>query len=61
MINCGQPEVGAGSAVIGDSYTVHSQVEYQCQKGFKPVGGDTERTCGLDGRWSGQPLVCKCK
>lgn len=62
VIECGQPEVNGGSQLVGSqTFTIHSTVEYQCQRGFKQVAGDTSRTCQPDGRWSGQPLVCKCE
>lgn len=61
MIDCGQPQTDIGSSFTGDSYTVHSVVDYKCDPGYKEVSGSTQRFCGTDGRWTGQPLACKCE
>lgn len=61
VIDCGQPQVNTGSRIMGDSYSVHSTIDYRCDPGFKEVSGSTQRICGLDGQWTGQPLTCKCK
>ena len=61
MIDCGQPKAIAGGSVKGSNFAVHSTVDYKCDPGYKEVNGNTQRTCGSDGQWSGQPLSCKCK
>lgn len=61
VIDCGQPQANQGSSFSGNSFTVHSTVDYKCDPGFKEISGSTQRTCGLDGLWTGQPISCKCK
>lgn len=61
VIDCGQPQANPGSSFSGHSFTVHSTVDYKCDPGFKEITGSTERICGLDAQWTGQPLTCKCK
>lgn len=34
------------------------QVEYECARGFRPIGGSPLRSCGPDGAWSAPPPLC---
>jgi len=45
-----------GNEVQSMSYRV--RCTFTCDEGYRPMG-DMERTCGLNGQWSGTPLVCK--
>lgn len=35
-----------------------SQVEFECARGFRPIGGSPIRSCGPDGSWSAPPPHC---
>ena len=52
---CGDPEQPLSSTVERQSA---DKVMYACVKGFKMEGGEAERTCLPNGRWSGQPPSC---
>ena len=32
-----------------------------CAEGYLYEDGDYERVCGVDGQWTGIPLICKSK
>ena len=40
--------------------TVNTVATYTCNRGYT-LNGDTTRTCGSDGMWSGSPPVCQRK
>ena len=61
VINCGKPEVPAGSELIGDRFTVNSLVQFKCKAGHKRVEGEGTLVCSSSGQWDGVATVCKCK
>lgn len=60
VITCEEPEVPAGSYVVGYDLNVHSGIEYHCEAGYL-LQGETRHTCGRDGEWSGEVPTCECK
>lgn len=60
LITCDEPEVPAGSFVVGYDFNVHSTIEYDCEVGHILRGAPT-RTCGRNGEWTGAMPICECK
>ncbi|XP_054154343.1 CUB and sushi domain-containing protein 1-like [Oppia nitens] len=58
LIDCGKPFVPQGVKLLSDSFTVHSEVIFECEPGHKLVGGDVRHKCQSDGKWSGALPVC---
>ncbi|XP_078616504.1 sushi, von Willebrand factor type A, EGF and pentraxin domain-containing protein 1-like isoform X4 [Branchiostoma floridae x Branchiostoma japonicum] len=53
--DCGMPKQLKNGARLGSGHSV----EYYCNEGYAMVAGDGERTCQLNGVWSGEQPVCK--
>ncbi|CAD1479335.1 unnamed protein product, partial [Heterotrigona itama] len=58
LITCEEPEVPAGSYVVGYDLNVHSAIEYHCEAGYL-LQGESRHTCGRDGEWSGEVPTCE--
>ena len=50
MVNCTLED--DGMPTVGDV------CDYMCDNGFVQIGGDTRRSCGNDGMWTGSAAVC---
>ena len=61
VINCGIPKRNTGVKYVGDSFTVNSVLTFECEPGYKMVEGKPQRTCQINGQWSGNGITCKCK
>lgn len=61
VIDCSKPEVPTGAELIGDRFTVGSEVKYKCKPGHKMTSGSERRKCQQDGKWDGSVPDCKCK
>lgn len=59
MIDCGPPEIPSGADLIGDTFSIDSVIEYQCRPGHLMSNGESKRTCGSDGKWTGVPPTCR--
>ncbi len=59
VIDCGKPDVPQGVRLLSESFTVHSEVEFECEPGHKMIDGDKKHTCGLHGKWDGRTPICK--
>ncbi|XP_076368032.1 sushi, von Willebrand factor type A, EGF and pentraxin domain-containing protein 1-like isoform X3 [Tachypleus tridentatus] len=59
LIDCGEPDIKPGSYVEGDGFTVHSVIKYFCEPGHLMISKTLHRTCGLDGKWSGEAVMCR--
>lgn len=57
---CGSPDSLQNTTVSGKNFTVGNEISYTCLKGHALVG-DSKRTCGPEGTWSGRAPTCKCK
>ncbi|CAG9857786.1 unnamed protein product [Phyllotreta striolata] len=58
LITCEEPEVPAGSYVVGYDFNVHSAIEYHCEVGHILLG-DSTHTCNSNGEWSGTTPTCE--
>ncbi|XP_029047436.1 E-selectin isoform X3 [Osmia bicornis bicornis] len=58
LITCEEPDVPAGSYVVGYDLNVHSSIEYHCEAGYQ-LQGEARHTCGRDGEWSGEVPTCE--
>lgn len=61
VIDCLKPEVPTGAELIGDRFTIGSEVKYKCKPGHKMMSGSEKRKCQQDGKWDGSVPDCKCK
>lgn len=59
-IDCGRPDVFQGVVILSDTFTVHSEVHFECEPGHKMIEGDKKRTCRQNGKWDGRTAICKC-
>jgi hypothetical protein len=58
VIKCVDP-----GEVVNATYTITGQYPgdtraYTCSAGSTQKGGDSVRTCQIDGTWDGKPIVC---
>jgi len=58
VIKCVDP-----GEVVNATYTITGQypgdtASYACSAGSTQKGGDSVRTCQVDGTWDGKPIVC---
>ena len=58
VIKCVDP-----GEVVNATYTITGQypgdtTAYTCSAGSTQKGGDSVRTCQIDGTWDGKPIVC---
>lgn len=60
VITCEEPDVPAGSYVVGYDFNVHSTIEYHCEVGHI-LRGDSIHICTREGDWSGTTPTCECK
>ena len=60
VIICEEPEVPAGSYVVGYDFNIHSSIEYHCEVGYL-LHGEAKHTCGKNGEWTGEVPSCECK
>ncbi|CAG2104634.1 unnamed protein product, partial [Medioppia subpectinata] len=58
LIDCGKPVVPPGVRLLSDSFTVHSEIKYECESGHKLVDGVQRHRCQSDGKWSATIPVC---
>ncbi|KAK5642830.1 hypothetical protein RI129_008997 [Pyrocoelia pectoralis] len=58
LITCDEPEVPAGSYVVGYDFNIHSSIEYHCEVGHV-LHGDAVRECTGNGEWSGAMPTCE--
>lgn len=63
LINCGIPKKAIGVRYAGETFTINSQLIFDCEPGYKLLdgGGSRKRVCQSNGKWSGTDIVCKCK
>ncbi|XP_064629688.1 sushi, von Willebrand factor type A, EGF and pentraxin domain-containing protein 1-like isoform X2 [Lineus longissimus] len=64
QITCSQPETTPNAnfaTPVKADYIYAEKVSYVCDPGYEVAGGDVQRTCLSEGRWSGIPLMCKAK
>jgi len=58
VIKCVDPD-----EVVNATYTITGHypgdtATYTCSAGSTQTGGDSVRSCQVDGTWDGQPIVC---
>ncbi|KAF7988440.1 hypothetical protein HCN44_001013 [Aphidius gifuensis] len=58
LITCEEPEVPAGSYVVGYDLDIHSSIEYHCDVGYL-LHGEAKHTCEKSGDWSGEVPTCE--
>ncbi|KAH3782518.1 hypothetical protein DPMN_160435 [Dreissena polymorpha] len=58
-IDCGDPGLIVNGIVTAPETTLGNVATYSCNDGYNATIGNKERICNTDGKWSGQPLVCK--
>ncbi|KAF5269538.1 hypothetical protein FQA39_LY08727 [Lamprigera yunnana] len=58
LITCDEPEVPAGSYVVGYDFNIHSSIEYNCEVGHI-LKGYAVRECTGNGEWSGTMPTCE--
>lgn len=58
--SCGSPNKLLNTTIQGNDYRVGAVIQYKCPIGHMLVG-DTNRTCGKEGFWSGIAPSCKCE
>uniref|UniRef100_A0A671PZU1 CUB and sushi domain-containing protein 1-like n=1 Tax=Sinocyclocheilus anshuiensis TaxID=1608454 RepID=A0A671PZU1_9TELE len=60
-VSCGAPESPANGSFHGFQYTVGSEVQYQCEEGYKPdVSSLLTAVCLEDGTWSNVAHPTRC-
>ena len=59
MAYCGTPPSVAGGSIQGTDFADGGKITITCTGDLSLVSGDSERTCGKDGKWSGTTPVCK--
>ncbi|XP_065191518.1 sushi, von Willebrand factor type A, EGF and pentraxin domain-containing protein 1-like [Sycon ciliatum] len=62
IISCGQPSNISNGSYNGTNFTYNSTVTYSCDDAYEIAGGQTTRTCGVngdEGKWDGELLICK--
>ncbi|XP_010126928.1 PREDICTED: CUB and sushi domain-containing protein 1-like, partial [Chlamydotis macqueenii] len=55
---CDDPGVPAHGSRLGDEFKIKSLLRFSCEMGYQ-LRGSTERTCLLNGSWSGIQPVCE--
>lgn len=60
VITCGPyPDIPSTISSNMSMYNTYgSAVEYNCEQGYTYAAGDRIRTCGSDGNWDGQDMIC---
>ncbi|GMR52539.1 hypothetical protein PMAYCL1PPCAC_22734, partial [Pristionchus mayeri] len=59
LVDCGSPPPFDGQThLLNKSTLFGSEVEFECARGFRVVGGSSRRACGADGAWSAPPPLC---
>lgn len=61
VINCGIPKRSTGVRYVGNSFTINSEVIFECEPGYKLVEGKGRRVCQENGKWSGSDITCRCE
>ncbi|XP_039258778.2 uncharacterized protein LOC120335351 isoform X2 [Styela clava] len=61
-VSCGDPGTVVDGIKVGENYSVHEEVLYQCNEGFKIGNKLSERRvkCMGDGRWFPPPFSIRC-
>ncbi|XP_017487833.1 PREDICTED: CUB and sushi domain-containing protein 3-like [Rhagoletis zephyria] len=59
LINCGIPKRSTGVRYVGNSFTINSEVIFECEPGYKLVEGKGRRVCQENGKWSGSDITCR--
>ena len=59
-LQCSQPAAPANGGRDRESGVVGDVVTYHCNNGYN-LRGDTTRTCGASGQWSGSVPTCECE
>jgi hypothetical protein len=57
FVECQNPE-RIGNSTFTYTGAKYDTVTYSCKMGYVHTGGDLERTCGRNRRWSGVPPSC---
>lgn len=60
LVTCENPQVPAGSFVVGYDYNVHSKIQYNCDPGHI-MHGNAVLECLDSGDWSSDAPYCECK
>ena len=55
---CGDPGIPPHGSRLGDEFHLKSLLRFTCEAGFS-LSGSAERTCLLNGSWSGTQPVCE--
>lgn len=55
---CGDPGTPAHGSRLGDEFKAKSLLRFSCEVGYV-LRGSPERTCLLNGSWSGQQPACE--
>ncbi|XP_072543610.1 sushi, von Willebrand factor type A, EGF and pentraxin domain-containing protein 1 isoform X2 [Salminus brasiliensis] len=56
-VDCGEPPPLKDAVIKGENFTLGSQVQYLCKKGFTLLGAETQE-CLPSGEWSRNPAQC---
>jgi len=57
LVDCGDPGTPANGERLGSDFTYGKTIVYDCNPGYQ-LSGSRERTCQLDGKWSGSIATC---
>jgi len=57
---CDDPGIPAHGSRLGDEFKTKSLLRFSCEMGYQ-LRGSAERTCLLNGSWSGVQPVCEGK
>lgn len=57
---CGDPGIPAHGSRLGNEFKIKSLLRFSCEMGYTLMGS-TERTCLLNGSWSGVQPTCEGK
>lgn len=49
----------SNASLTTDNHVYSDVISYECLEGFRLISGSSQRLCGIDKQWDGQPLECE--
>ena len=60
-VSCGAPGKTPNTTVTVAAEHYQAKAIYRCDIGYEQTGGDINRLCDADGKWTGSALECQSK